>query len=92
MTTKNNKTTTKTDDLNQVGVMFMNTSKNGTKYFNGTINDMDVVGFVSSFTSKAGNDVTVMNVYEAQDLEASTSDSKTKTTKSSSKTKKDLPF
>ena len=52
-------------DMNQVGVLFKNISKAGKTYFNGTISNEKVVGFLNSFTSKDGEEMTVINLYEA---------------------------
>ena len=79
--------TSKTDsDMVQLGVLFKNVSKAGKTYFNGKFGDQKVVGFLNSFTSKSGEDMTVINLYEATETE----DKAKKTTKA--KKTGDIPF
>lgn len=85
--------TSKTTDMTQLGVMFVNVSeKTGNQYLNGEINGQKVVGFINTFTAKSGKnkgqEMTVLNIYEATDVDSSST-----TTKSKSKTTaKKSPF
>ena len=89
MTTKTTKA-----DLKQLGVMFLNVSeKSGTKYFNGEVLGEKVVGFINTFVAKsgknAGQEMTVLNVYEATEADAT----KATTTSSAKASKsKKIPF
>lgn len=76
----------------QLGSLFINTSKNGVKFVKGTVNGVDVVGFFNEGTRKDGSKVNVINLVEDTPLDTGKKTFTKSTTKKTGTTSEDLPF